>query len=61
MSRILIFFIGNRLANVGSEDVELLGLLDGVCCTLVVECTLVDLTGVVCVGFYIAIVEVTVH
>jgi hypothetical protein len=44
--RRLIFFVCNILAKFGSEDVELLKLLVGVCCTLGVDCAHVVLTGV---------------
>jgi hypothetical protein len=61
MSHRLLVFLGNKLANVGSRDVELLGLLVGVCCALGVDCAPVDLTGVVCVVICVAVVEGTVH
>jgi hypothetical protein len=50
MSHRLLVFLGNKLANVGSGDVEVLRLLAGVCCTLGVDYTPADLTRVVCVG-----------
>jgi hypothetical protein len=43
---IILIFLGTRLANVGSGDVELLELLVEVGCTLGVDCTPADLTGV---------------
>ena len=49
MSHKLLVFLGNKIYNVRYGDVELLGLLVGVCCTLGLDCTPVDLTGVVCV------------
>ena len=48
MLRIFVVFLGNRLAKVGSGDVELLGLLTGVCCALGVDYALVVLTRVLC-------------
>jgi hypothetical protein len=63
MSCIHQVFLGNKLANVGSGDVELLGLLAGVCFTLGVDYAPDDLTGVVCVVLCVIIlgVEVTMH
>jgi hypothetical protein len=46
MSHILLVFLGNKLANVGSGYVELLGLFVGVCCALGVDYAPVDITGV---------------
>ena len=44
----LLVFLGNRLAKVGSGDVELLGLLVGICYNLGVDCTPTVLTVVFC-------------
>ena len=48
MSRRLLIFLGNKLANVGYGDVELLRLLVDVCCTLGVYCAPIVLIGVLC-------------
>ena len=61
MLHIILLFLGNKIANVGFGDVELLGLLVGVCCALGVDCTPVGLTGVVCVALYVTVVEGTAH
>jgi len=63
MSHKLVVVLGNKLSNVGSGDVELLGLLAGVFYALGVDCAPDDLTRVVCAGICIAVpvVEVTVH
>jgi hypothetical protein len=55
MSRRLLVFLGNRLAKVGSGDVELLGLLVDVCCALSVDCAPVVLTGVLCIVICVAV------
>jgi hypothetical protein len=54
MSRRLLVFIGNKLAKVGSGDVELLRLLAGVYYALGVDYTLV-LIGVLCVVICVAV------
>jgi len=63
MSHRLLVFHGNILAKVGSGDVELLGLLAGVCCALGVHCTPIILTGVLCVVICVAVPDVdgTMH
>ena len=58
MSRILLVFLGNKLANIGFGDVELLGLLARVCCTVGVDCTSVDITRVVFVGIFVVVPEI---
>ena len=61
MSHRILVSLGKRLANVGSRDVELLGLLVGVYCALGVDCTPADLIGVVCVALCVAVVEGNTH
>ena len=55
MSHRLLVFLGNKLAKVGSGDVELLGLLVGVCCALVVDYTPVVLTRLFCMIICVAV------
>jgi hypothetical protein len=59
----LLIFLGKNLANVGSRDVELLGLLVGVYCALGVVCAPADLTRVDCAGICVTILgaEGTTH
>ena len=59
----LLFFLGNRLANVQSKEVELLGLLASVCCTLGVDSAPVVLNGVLCTMICVTVlgVEGTTH
>jgi hypothetical protein len=63
MSRRVLVFLGKKLANVGSGDVELLGLLAGICCALGVDYAPVILTGVLCDMICIRVpgVEGTTH
>ena len=63
MSRRLLVFLGNKLANVGSEDVELLKLLVDVCCALGVYCALVVCTRVLCIVICTTVLDIegTVH
>jgi hypothetical protein len=58
MSCRLIVFLGNRLSNVGSRDVELLELLVGVFCSLGVDRAPTNLTGVVCAMICVAVLKV---
>ena len=58
MSRILLVFLGNILANVGSGDVELLELSVGVFCVLGVDCAPVVLTGVLFVLIYVSVQDI---
>jgi len=55
MSHKLLVFLGNRLANVGSGDVEVLRLLVGVCCEIGVDYALVVLTRVFCTVIFISL------
>jgi hypothetical protein len=63
MLHIILVFIGNILAKFGSGDVELLGLIVGVCCALGVDCGAVVFTGVLCIVICVTVlgVEGTVH
>jgi len=58
MSHILLIFLGNKLANVGSRDVEVFRPLVGVCCALGVDFALAILTGVFCAVICIVVVGV---
>jgi predicted Kef-type K+ transport protein len=63
MSRRLLVFLGNRIAKVGSGDVELLKLFADVCYALGVDCAHVVLTGVFCDVICVTVlgIEGTVH
>jgi hypothetical protein len=63
MSRIILVFLSNKIANVGSRYVELLRLLTSFCYTLGVDYTHDVLTGVLCVVICVTVpgVEGTSH
>jgi hypothetical protein len=61
MSHRLLVFLDNKLVNVGSGDVELIGLFFRVCCTLGVDYACVILTKVFFTVICVAFVEGTMH
>jgi hypothetical protein len=58
MSHRLLVFLGNRLAKVGSGDVELLGMLVDDCCALGVDYAPAILTRVLCVVICVAVLDI---